>query len=408
MAHDLVDVFVARQPIFDRNRRVTGYELLYRSDASNRFGGGDADAASSINLERTLLGFGLGTLAGDRDVWVNASRRMIVNDHWSLLPADRTVVEILETVDSDDEVVAALRRMRRAGYRVALDDFEDRPDREPLLALADVVKVDVRMHDALARRRLAQRLRKLDLTLVAEKVETHEEFEDAAAAGYALFQGYFFRRPEMMHTRDLGPNRVSYLRLLKEVHAEEMDFEVVEAIIQQDVALSLKLLRYLRSASFGWTQEVQTIRQAILLLGERQLRKWAALVAVFGLGRGKPAELIVTAFARARFAELLAPVVGMPGRELELFLIGLLSTVDALTDQPLAEALEGLALHGGIRAALVAGEPPLGDVLALVLAWERGDWTAAEARLAAFGAPESAAAAAYSEAVLWAEDHAQP
>lgn len=408
MDQELVDVFVARQPIFDRQRRVAGYELLYRSGAVDHFDGGDLDVASAVNLERSLLGFGLGTLAGDRDVWVNASRLMLVNDHWALLPAERTVIEVLEHVAPDDEVVAALRRLRRDGYRVALDDFEDKPESETLLALADFVKVDFRAHDERARRRLAHRLLKMDLTLVAEKVETHEEFEHARDTGYTLFQGYFFRRPELMRTRDLGPNRVSYLRLLKEIHADQMDFAVVEGIISQDVAMSIKLLRFLHSASFGWTHEVTSVHQAILLLGERALRRWAALVAVFGLSRGKPTELVVTALTRARFAELLAPRVGFAGRELDLFLTGLLSVVDALTDRPLAEALDGLVLPESIRAALLANAPPFGDTLRLVLACERGDWDAADELLATLGASESDAAAAYTSAVLWAEDHAQP
>lgn len=408
MDHQPVEVFVARQPIFDRERRVSGYELLYRSSAANRFTGEDADVASSVNLERTLLGFGLESLTQGRDAWINASRVMLVNDHWALMPAEHTVVEVLETVTPDADVIAACRRIKRAGYRIALDDFASEPAWEPLVALADIAKVDVRQHDPAACRTLARRLGKLGLTLVAEKIESHEEFQAAQSAGYSLFQGYFFCRPELLKTRDMAPNRVSYLRLLKEVHAAELDFGVVEQLIRQDVALSIKLLRFLRSASFGWTHEVTSIQQAILLLGERQLRKWAALVAVFGLGRGKPAELIVTALARARFAERLAPHAGLAGHELELFLCGLLSVVEALTDQPMVEALAGLALPDAVRGALESGAPPLGEVMRLVLAWERADWDEADRLLDAFALSERDAAGAYSEALLWAENHAQP
>lgn len=408
MDHAPVDVFVARQPIFDRDRRVSGYELLYRSGLANRYTGGDADVASSVNLERTLLGFGLDSLVGDRDAWVNASRVMLVNDHWALLPPNRTVIEVLETVVADAEVIEACRRIKRAGYRLALDDFEDRPSYEPLIAIADVLKLDVRAHDAAARRRLAAKFAGRPLTLLAEKIETHEEFREAASLGFSLFQGYFFCKPEMMRTRDMAPNRISYLRLLKEVHAAQLDFGVVEQIIQQDVALSIKLLRFLRSASFGWSHEVSSIRQAILLLGERQLRKWAALVAVFGLGQGKPAELIVTALARARFAESVAGPAGLGGRELELFLCGLLSVIDALTDRPVAEALAGLAVPDAVREALETGAAPLGGVLQLVLALERGDWDAADQVRGTLGLAEPEAASAYADALLWAEDHAQP
>lgn len=408
MSHIPVDVFVARQPIFDRERRVTGYELLYRSSAANRFEGAPPETATSMNLEHALLSFGLRTITGDRDAWINASRGTLVHDHWTMLPAAQTVIELLETVDPSPDVVAACRRLRDAGYQLALDDFVERPDYAPLLDLAHYVKIDFRAHEPRARRKLGRVLRQRGLQLLAEKIETHEELLEARDEDYALFQGYFFCRPEMMHTRELAPNRVGYLRLLRHVHEPALDFPAVEAIIARDVALSLKLLRFLHSAAFGFTRDVSSIRQAMLLLGETALRKWAALVAVFGLAKGKPTELIVVALARARFAEQLAGPAGMPERSLDLFLTGLLSVVDALTDRPMSEALGAVAVSDDVRGALLEGAPPLGDVLGLVLAWERGDWDAAGGMLRDRGLDEGEVSGIYADSVLWAEDHAQP
>jgi EAL and modified HD-GYP domain-containing signal transduction protein len=403
-----VDIFVARQPIFDRARRVTGYELLYRSSEANHAGLGDSDAITSVNLERLMLGFGLESLIGDRDAWFNASRHMLVNDQWTLLPVKHTVIEVLETIAPTPEVIAACRRLKAAGYRLALDDFNYTPEHEPLLSLADFVKVDFRICGVADRIRLANALRGRGITLLAEKVETQEELQQAEQLGYGLYQGYFFCRPQVLRTRELAPNRVSFLRLLREVHAPELDFRTIEGLIEQDVALSLKLLRFLRSAAFGFGREVSSIRQCLMTLGENQVRKWVSLVAVFGLAQGKPPELIVTALLRARFAERVANVAGMAERSTDLFLTGLLSVVDALTDHPMEEALAPLGLSEDVRSALLTGGAPLGDVLHFVLAWERGHWDEVDRWIRRFGLAEADIAVIYNDAVLWAEDHAQP
>lgn len=403
-----VEVFAARQPIFDRNRKVAGYELLYRASERNQYEGGDPEVVSAVSLERTLLGFGLKTLIGDRAAWINATRGLLVRGHWELLPPESTVVELLETITPDDEVVAACRRLRAAGYRIALDDYRHSEAMRPLLELADWVKVDFRGQPAAERRRVERELRRRPLQLLAEKIETHEEHVEAMESGYQLFQGFFFCRPEMMRTRDVAPNRIVYLRLLRTVMATPLDLKLVEDLVQQDVSLSLKLLRFLHSAANAWAAEVTNIRQALLIMGERQIRQWVSLVAVFGLAQGKPGELVVVALTRARFAEQVAALVGLAGRADDLFLAGLLSVADALTDQPLDAALEPLGLSPDVRDSLLSHVGPLGDVLKLVLAWERGGWDVVENWLQERRLEERTLAHAYAEAVLWAEDHAQP
>ncbi len=403
------DIFVARQPIFDRSLRVIGYELLYRRSTENSFGEGgpNADVASAENLDRTLLGFGLERLTAGRDVYVNASRRILLNEIYTLLPPERTVIELLETIEPDAEIVAASRKLKEHGYRLALDDFVFTPAHQPLLEMADIVKVDFRQHPETARASYVKEWGHGRI-LLAEKVETEEDWKQASDAGYSYFQGYFFARPQVLQAKDLPPNKVTYLRLLRELHSTTPNLEAIETIIAQDVALSVKLLRYLNSAGFGWSHEVTSIRQGVRVLGERPMRKWASLVAVMGLSSGKPQELIVIALTRARFAEMLAPLLGMPELELELFLVGLLSTVDALTDRPLVEALAPLAVAPSIREALLEGAPPLGDPLRIVIGFERGRWNVVEKLCAQYQVCEEDVARAYSEAVLWAEDHAQP
>jgi c-di-GMP-related signal transduction protein len=403
-----VEVFVARQPIFDRQRAVAGYELLYRAGDSNSAGDGNADTLTSVNLERALLSFGLEALTSGRDAWINASRLMLLRDHWSMMPASRTVLELLETIEPTPDVIAACHRAKAAGYRLALDDFSYSAAYEPLLAIADFVKIDFRSGSEAKRTRLARDLRDRKIAILAEKVETEQEFANAELLGYSLYQGYFFCRPQMMRTRGVAPNRVGFLRLLREVHSPDLDFDAIEALIAQDVALSLKLLRFLHTAAFGLGRDISSIRQALLTLGERNLRKWVSLAAVFGLAEGKPPELVVVALTRARFAELLAPKMNQGGRSIDLFLVGLLSVVDALTDQDMETALAPLAVSDEVRRALLDGAPPLGEIMHLVLAWERGQWDEAERWMRRFGLSEPDVAPDYADAVLWAEDHAQP
>ena len=304
-----VDIFAARQPIFDRELRVVGYELLYRRGSDNRFDAIDPDVASAQLLEHLLLGFGMHSLTHERFAFVNVTRHMLTHQLYSFLPAQRTVLELLETVRPDPEVIAACARARSQGYKLALDDFRYGAEYEPLLAMADIVKVDFLQHTGSERVALAERLRSTTAMLVAEKVEYHEDVQHARELGFSLFQGYFFARPEMMRAKDRSPARLTYLQLLRAVNRPAIDFAEVERLVQQDVALSMKLLRYLHSAHFVG-HDVGSIRQALLTLGERGLRRWAALVAVLGLGQGKPSELVVMALARGRFAELIAPALG--------------------------------------------------------------------------------------------------
>ena len=402
-----VDIFAARQPIFDRDLRVVGYELLYRQGNRNQFDAIDPDVASAQLLEHMLLGFGMHSLTRERFAFVNMTRHMLTHQLYSLLPAQRSVLELLETVRPDAEVIAACARARSQGYKLALDDFRYRPEYEPLLAMADIIKVDFREHTGAERVALAQRLRSTSAMLLAEKVESHQDVQHARELGFTLFQGFFFARPEMMRAKDRSPARLTYLQLLRAVNRPETDFAEVERLVQQDVALSLKLLRYLRSAHFVG-HDVGSIRQALLTLGEHGMRRWAALVAVMGLGQGKPSELVVMALTRARFAELIAPALGQQGHELEMFLTGLLSLADALTDQPLAEALAPLGLSVPIRQAILEHGPPFGEGLVLARIWEQGDWDAAPACLERLGLSEEAVQSTYADAVLWAEDVAQP
>lgn len=399
-----MDLFVARQPIFDRDRAVYGYELLFRSGPENFFSHDDLDEASNAVIGDSVASFGLDPLIGQSRGFYNCTRRVLLEETYTVLPRERTVVELLENIEPDDEVIAACKTLKQSGYLLALDDFVFRTEFEPLLPFADIVKVDLLGTSPEMRREHSQRLLDRGVQLLAEKVETHEQFTEAAGLGYRYFQGYFFCRPEMVSRKELSASKTQCLQFLKELNRLEIDYDRLEQVIKREVSLSVRLLRFLNSAAFGWRDRVTSIKQALILLGETPLRKWGALVALRLLGDDKPAELISTCLVRARLCELLAPRVQLESREMDLFFMGMLSVVDALVGRPMNEVLEELSVAPEIREALLGADTRFGHVLALILAYERADWATIEARAEVLGLPEDVLPELFSCSLTWARE----
>ena len=400
------EIFVARQPIFDRSLRVYGYEILFRhSSYENFFAHPDPDEAASRVIHDSLNVFGLDVLAQDRRIFFNVTRSVLVENLVGLLPRERTVVELLETVSPDEEVISACRALKAAGYTLALDDFILYPGCEPLLELADIVKVDFLASPEEARRTLPARFRREGMLFLAEKVESAEDFHEALDLGYDLFQGYFFRRPEILAAREIPSTETSWLRLLQAVGQEPIDFERVAEIVKHDVSLSVRLLRFLNSPFFGWRSQVTSIKQALTLLGERQLRKWLMMVAMTGLGADRPEELVVTALLRARLCEVLAERAGLGEEAADLFVAGLVSSLDSLLGRPLPELLRELGVAPHLRAAILgeAGAGRGAAVFRLAVAYESGHWEEAEKLAGELGIDPQELPALYRDAVIWAE-----
>jgi len=394
-------IFIARQPILTRERSVYAYELLFRSGIQNSCEGIDLDHASASMFDTSFL-IGLHRLTGGQRAFVNCPRDFLLRDYISLFPRDLVVVELLETIEPDLDVVDACRRLKKNGYLLALDDFVDTPDWAPLIEIADFIKVDFRRTNRLEQRALAARYAGKKIRMLAEKVETPEEFSEAMAMGYSLFQGYFFCRPEMMQQRDIPAFKLAYLDLLRSATAPEFDMPALAAKIKHETSLTFKLLRYLNSAAFGLCAEIHSIPHALSLLGERELRKWIAVVAVGVMADGKPDELMTVPLVRGRFCELLAPLAGMAGHANDLFLLGLFSVMDAILDQPLDKILTELPIRHEIKDALLARSGLYRDVLDLAIALERADWEAISSLAPRLGIKEDQIPAIYFSAVDWA------
>ncbi|HEX4353052.1 MAG TPA: HDOD domain-containing protein, partial [Polyangiales bacterium] len=375
------ELFVARQPILDANRSLVAYELLFRTGSANIFPAGtDPDEASKRIIGQTISVFGLDALVGDKIAYVNVTQRILTRGTYACFPPGRVVLELLETLRADEETLAACAAAKSAGYVLALDDYSGQTELAGFLPHVGVIKVDFRVADEARRREIAERFAGKKVQLLAEKVETAADFNTAREMGYQYFQGFFFCRPEMISRNDIPVSKVTYLQFLKELSLPELDFGRLERVIKQDVGLSLKLLRYLKAAAFGWRSEITSIKQALSLLGERPFRRWASLLVIAVLSNDRPAELLPMCLVRARFCESLASELGLRGRELDLFLVGLLSLMDAVVERPLAELLDDIALPADLVAALLPGPGSnrMRDALSLVIAYERAAWDEVE------------------------------
>src|SRR3954469_14171648 len=394
-------VYIARQPIFDRHVRLAGYELLFRTgDEQGKAVIADADDATSNVVMNTLTEFTLERTVGPHPAWINVTRKFVLDGLADALPAKRCTLELLEGQEVDEELIEALKRLRGRGFQLALDAFTYDPTREPLLPITDVVKIDVL---ALGVKGAADELRNLrgsGITAVAEKVETQEEFHLCKDEGFELFQGYFFCKPEVMRTTAIGTNKLSLLQLLAALQDPEIELKRLEELIGHDVALSYRLLRYINSAFFGLRTRVDGIGRAIPLPGLSNVKRWATMTVFAGI-EGKPRELLTTAMVRGRMCELIGPDLGQNSTD-QLFTLGLFSVVDALVDAPMAEVLSAVPFPDDMRAALISGIGPKGDLLRSVLHWERGETREATST----GINPGRLAAAHTEALAWADDAA--
>ncbi len=393
--------FVARQPILDRNKAIYAYELLFRSALANYFRCDQPTGASSKIIVDGFFLLGMQTLTCGGKAFINTTKEVLLGQYATLLPKEQTVVQILETVEPDEKVIASCKALKQRGYLIALDDFVDRERLEPFTQVADFIKVDFQTNPDWIRRQLARQYTSRGIRMVADKVETPEQFQEALSMGYDYFQGYFFCKPEVLSGSDIPSYRPNYCLLLQEINREEPDMVRIEEILKQEASLCYKLLRYLNSSMFGFAGEIKSIRHAVSLLGLVELRKWTSLVVLACLSDKKPRELLVSSVLRAKFCENLAVRSGLENRSGELFLMGLLSMLDAILERPLAEILGEVPVSGEVKAALLHGVNLFRYIYELVLAYERGNWRRASQFASSLRMNEMAVTEAYLEAAKW-------
>jgi c-di-GMP phosphodiesterase len=393
--HEIHDgVVVARQPIFDSGWDVIAYELLYRAlpDALGPVGPEEMTAGVLANAFSDV---GLDLLVGDRPAHINVTRDFLLDVRPLPLEPRRTVLELIEDQVVDNALIEVLTEAVDQGFTLALDDYRHAPNMKPLLDLASIVKLDVQ---ALTRQELQAEVRKLEprnLTLVAEKIETAEEYEFCRELDvFDAYQGYFIALPELSRTPATPTRELGALCALAATDVNTT-LEELESIVRRDAGLSHKLLRYANSAHVSPLRPIESLRHALTMIGTTAIRRWGLLLALSGL-RDAPSHLLTTAMMRARMSEVLAP--SMSAKAERAFTAGLFSLLDALTGRQMDELVAELSLDDRLSAALVSHEGPEGEVLAATLAYERGEFDDA----ATHARPEQLKDA-YTQALLWSD-----
>ena len=393
------DIYIGRQPIFNRKLDLVAYELLYRANGvQNAAGLIDHDHATTQVVINAFLEFGLEQLVGKKLAFINLPRSFIVRDKPLPFAKDQVVLEILEDIEVNEDFLNAVRRLRTEGYTIALDDFIYHPDLQPLVNLSKIVKLDF---TALSREQIQAHVSTLhehNVEILAEKIETHEDFEFAKELGFHYFQGYFLCRPNIVSGRSLPSNRLAILRLLCELMDPNKQIAELADLVSQDVALSFKLLRSLNSPFYALPKRIDSIQHAIVYLGTKQIKRWVSLIVLANID-DKPSQLMVVALTRGKMCELIGEAAGESNKE-GLFTIGLFSLLDALLDINLENVLVELPLAPEIKAAILNYTGPMGHILHAVLAYEQGRWDEID-----FPSLEAAQVTeAYMQAVAWTDE----
>lgn len=396
--------YAARQPILDVDKNLYAYELLFRDGVDNVFPGIDEDEATSRIIEGSQFNLGIEHLTGNKPAFINFTLDTILKNYPTMMPPASLVVEILETVQPGKKLLESVKELKEQGYVIALDDYEHKPVWRHFFPYVDLIKIDLR---AMSFDEIEQVIEDIgdfpEIKLLAEKVETQEEFEKCKDLGFQYFQGYFFSKPEMLKTRTLSPAQMTLAELLYETSTPEINLPKVTQIFERDINLSYKLLRYTNSAAFKRRAEISTIKQALVVLGKYELKKFLSLLFTASVGEEKPVELLNLAMVRARFCENLASLEGTADPSMA-FLTGMMSLIDAILDQTIETIMEQLPLSAEIKEALVNKTGILAEYLALALAYEQGDWEqelAIEEKLKLSG---KQVPATYSNAINWAAE----
>ncbi len=393
-------VHVARQPILDSRQQVFGYELLYRAAAADDQCGQHHASVSARVIGDALLGIGFDTLTGGSRAFINLDMQTLLADASGLLDPEQVVLEILESVEVTPEVMAMCSSLRDRGYTLALDDFQPGSAAEALVPMARFVKLDVLALSPEDLQATTRRLLGCGVSVVAEKVESLETFEQAKAAGCSLFQGYYFCRPVTFSSRSLASSQVTQMQLVAALNQPTVSLAAIEDLLKRDAALSYRILRSVNSAGFGLRREIHSIREALLMLGLDQVRKWSSIWALAGMNRG-PSELITMSVIRARSCELLGQSLDRSDQGAAYFLLGLCSLLDVLLGHPMDVVARELPLEPETHAALLGDVNHARRALDAVIHYEQGQWPEAMAIASELGLGADILPDAYADALGW-------
>ncbi len=403
-------IHVARQPIFDRRQNVFSYELLYRrSGFQNSFDANtEADEASASVIIDSFQGIGIDTLTGGKKAFINFTGTLLEKEVATLFPKDILVIEVLETVKTDPKIVEKCGALKQAGYTIALDDFVPNKDAMRLWRFADIVKIDFMAMPRDKIRRVVDTLRPQGIRFLAEKVETKEDYDLAYSMGFSYFQGYYFSKPIIVSDQALRPLPVNYFRLIKEANMPEASFRNIADIIEEDVSLSYKLLWMLNTVGSGYVHKIKSVRHALAALGEVEMRKWVSLIAMMGINKDQPQELLYASLIRAHFAELFSIGANERFPRGPMFMTGLFSLMESIMQRPFEIIFKDIPIEQPIQEALQFDRGPFAPVIRLIAAQERGDWDEVARYSAHLGVSMDWVSELYVDSLKWSDSVFSP
>lgn len=400
-----MEIFLARQPIFDIYKKVIGYELLYRSDREfNCFNQINGDIATSTVISNGI-NMNLSTLSNNKKVFINFTEKLLYDEVATLLPKELLVIEILENIIPNEHLINKCRKLKENGYILALDDFIYNKKYLPLIEISNILKVDFLKTSIKDKISLVRNFSSYDRKLLAEKIETNEDFEIAKKMGYTLFQGYFFCKPEIIASKKISPVKLNYIRLIRSVYQCEPNFNYIANIIKKDMSLTYELLRLINCLKFYRGNKITSINHAVSLLGLEEIKKWVSLLSLRIIGEDKPLETVTYSFIRAKFCELMAPKFGFAHRKSELFLTGLFSLIDVLMDRQIEEIINELPISDDIKDTLLQNNGPFNDIISLISSCEKVQWDNIEFIAKSNNLILKDIYQIYMESIKWVEDY---
>jgi EAL and modified HD-GYP domain-containing signal transduction protein len=393
-----MEVFSTRQPIFDRDKKVYGYELLFRRGFEDYY---NSLGARHDSLD--LMAFvNFGELVDGKKGLATFTRSLLLRDLPAVLPKEMVLVGVPADIGVDQEVIGACERLASAEYELVLDDLPAEGLDSPLVSLASVIRVDFAKTPPEQGREICRRLGQRGIVALAKKVDDTSQFDRALDAGFGYFQGNFFAKPVIGESGELAGNELLYAQLLCQVNLPELSLEELASIIRGDPLMTYHLLKFINSAWFGLRCVVNSVQHALVLIGPKETRRWASMLVIRNLGQGKPPELLRRSLIRAKAAEMIAPLVNMRQHTPELFLLGLFSSIDAMLNLPLEELLKNLPIDEKIKAALLGQAGPFRNVLDLILCYEEGDWDNLTSCAQRLRIDEQTLPPQFTQAVKWA------
>ncbi|TMP17134.1 EAL domain-containing protein [Pseudoalteromonas sp. S2721] len=397
--------YAARQPILDRDKKLIGYELLFRDGVDNVFPDIDGDEATSRLIEGSQFNFGLEDLTDNKPAYINFTLETLQKGYPLLLGKEQVVVEILETIQPGKRLLALVKDLKEKGYILALDDYIHQPVWRHFYPYIDIIKIDFLTCDVDSIKAIIEAIKPYPhIKLLAEKVETYEKYQLALEMGFSYFQGFFFSKPEVVQSKTLPPSEMALAELLYETSSIDLNLRKITEVFERDVNLSYKLLRYSNSAAFKRRAEISTIKQALIVLGSEEIKRFLSLLFAAQVAADKPAELIRLSLTRARFAELLAISHGKMRDTGMAFLTGMMSLMDAILDEDMPSVMNKLPLTIEIKDALLKDEGLLATYLKLVKFYEQANWEKAKEIQQQLGLKPEEVPDAYHDALSWSND----